>query len=162
MHTLETTVSSLNGIMDKSCVLSFCCVLMLIFPFYCRGESLDEGLLPSGVLRDDLLFDLSWPGPPESDSYPLNKQGPLGYDSQLSGEEMGGVTHRAATEGVNNKMEKYHEDGVNKEAEPVKLSSMLLPEEEYKELSYVDMRTGHSEGYRCILPQILSWDFRKV
>lgn len=125
---------------------------LLLFALGIPGEGLEQGILPSGVFRDDVLFDLSWPGPSESDSNPPDprKQAPLDYDSQLNSEEEGVIRNQENLD---------KEEAVEV---PRTLSDVLLPEEDYDELNYIDMRTGTNEEYRCIVPQILSWEFNQV
>lgn len=116
----------------------------------CRlGESLEESLIPSGAFRDDILFDISWPGPQESDSKP-SKDTPI---AQLSGE--GGFRSDTRLEG---KLGVSSGERVAKETGLVKMKpNFLLAEDDYKELSYVDVRTGDKEEYRCVVPEIRSW-----
>lgn len=128
-------------------VVSFLSLLCL----YRLGESLEDGsLVHSGVFRDDLLFDLSWPGPEESEAKP-SKDIPI---AQLSGEE--GVRSDAGLEG---KLGLSVGERVNEETGLVKTKAhVLLAEDEYRELSYIDMRTGGKEEYRCVVPEIRSWE----
>lgn len=125
--------------------------LTLFLSVSCHG---DENLLPSGVFRDDILFDISWPG--SSSEHPT-KNSALGYDSQRSSEE--GVIREEGKEGVIEGIGKPDENGngVNEEEAMGLLSDSLLPEAGYDQLDYVDMRTGTNEEYRCVLPQILEW-----
>lgn len=131
-------------------------VLMLVLSLCLQGQSLDDDFLPSGAFRDDILFDLMWPGPPKVGSNPTEMP-PVGYESQMSSEE--GVMEENEVDGVNVKV-KSGEGGVNEESavEKPKPSNALLPEDNYDYHRYVDMHTGNREQYRCVLPEIVSWE----
>lgn len=132
-------------------------VLVLVLSLCLQGQGLDDDFLPSGAFRDDILFDLLWPGPPTVGSYPTEK--PPEYESQIGSEE--GVINNNGVDGVNLKM-KSGEERVNGESsvavDKPKPSNVLLPEGNYEEQRYVDMHTGNHEQYRCVLPEISSWD----
>lgn len=130
------------------------CVL-LSFSLSQLGQGLEQTLLPGGVFRDDVLFELTWPGtPPELEEVatPPTKHQPSithDYDSQLSPSDEAGIGE-------------LREEGVKEETDVRVFEGALLPEADYEGLNFVDMRTGGSEEYRCVLPQILSGDFNKV
>ncbi len=110
-----------------------------------EGQGLDEGLLPSGVLRDDILFDISWPGLPATDAE--SKSPPP--ESQQGGEK-----DQAA--------EKDGSREVGKVKRRVVLPNSLFSESGYSEESAMDIRTGSNEQYHCILPEIHTWEANEV
>ena len=122
------------------------------------GRCLEDTLLPSGTFRDDLLFDLTWPGPPDQDST-LGETREAEYDPQLSSELEGGNV----PENVDGIDEYVGKSGFAGEEGRLEVSEVLLPEVDYEGLDYIDMRTGRGgEEYRCVLPQILRWDSNEV
>ena len=128
-------------------------VLVLLLWLCLQGESLDDDFLPSGAFRDDVLFEMSWPGAQELKSEPSE-----GYELQVEGE---GVASDNVLSGIDKKIEQdFVEEEVNSAVGKLKsLNNFLMREEDYKGLRYLDMRTGSSdERYRCVLPEILSWE----
>ena len=102
---------------------------------------MEEDFLP---FRDDILFELSWPGPQEGGS-----QEAPNYESQVGGEE--------GIKGPDRVGQVLGDGGVAIGAVGKVKSSILLPEEEYDGVQFVDVRTGNGkERYRCVLPEILS------
>lgn len=128
-------------------------VLVLLLWLCLQGESLDDDFLPSGAFRDDILFDMSWPGPQELGSEP-----PVGYEMQIQG---GGVTGDEVMDGVGRKIQQgAEEEEIDGTVGMLKtMNNVLLPEEDHRGIHYLDMRTASAdESYRCILPEILSWE----
>lgn len=126
-------------------------VFVLSLSLCLRGQGLDDRFLPS-TFRDDLLFELSWPGPPDLESYP-DRNPPVDYQSLTSsGEGEDGMDR------VNGMMDHSGGDGVNEDKAigPVKLSNVLLPEGDYGKRDFVEIQTRASEQYSCVLPEILS------
>lgn len=115
--------------------------------------ALQDDFLPSGVFRDDILFDLSWPG--DKDPATSTTFNPDAHPSKV--EEETGTSERL--EGVNDGKLLGVGERVIGEMDILKgISNKLLPEVDYLEPSYVDMATGTREKYRCIIPSILKWE----
>jgi hypothetical protein len=114
-----------------------------------RVHSLDEDFLP---FRDDILFDMTWPGPQEVGESHLGTEKLPHYESQVGGE--GGVESTEGMDGAGHEQEVVDEGLV---VSTVQRPNLLLPEDDYDGVHYVDMRTGKSnEKYRCVVPKILS------
>ena len=122
-------------------------VTLTLCALYTRGESSDQHLLPSVVLRDDILFDISWPGPPDVGSV-LPKRNSMDSDIQSSSNDQVLGEDRDRTEGVNELRVNEKPKGEGKAC------SELLSEVDHQEMEYMDMQTSNNERYRCILPEI--------
>lgn len=125
-----------------------CLVVVAILSLSCgEGESLEEGggggrgLLPSGILRDDILFEIAWPGlESETDSKLSSSE----YDPQRSDKS------------------RSRDDQDLSELDAVTQPDSLLPESRYDEARYVDIRTDKNEQYHCVLPEINSFKMDQV
>ena len=106
-------------------------------------DCLDDNLIPSGALRDNILFDISWPGSPQEGSFAAKK-------SQVDPD----IPSRVEDEGRNNAELKSNKDVTLME----KISDKLLPEDDHHKPIHVDMKAGNNEAYRCVVPEILSWE----
>ena len=142
-------------------------VAVLLLWLCLRGEGLDEDFLPTGSFRDDLLFELEWPGPAAAavpSEQQQQQQSSPEVESQLGGSSPeitaeSEVRFKEAEEEVGAGME---EEGVEGEVGMAKPPNILLPEDDYDEVRFVDMKTGSNERYRCMLPEILSWEGKMV
>lgn len=119
---------------------------VLLFCVLCVPESYssDDSFLPSGgVFRDDMLFDMSWNGPPDTDTFITDSS------SKSEGE---GTDEGGTSEG---EVGLFEEKGVNEEMDTGdEVMDRLLSEVDFQEVDYVDMRTGDDEEYRCVVPKI--------
>ena len=128
---------------------SWCSLHLIVVVLLCMcfggGESLDDSLLPSGVIRDNILFDILWPGSSETDTKPdVDTSGQSSSEGEVTGKDRVDV-----------------EKSIAARRETVSPNS-LLPESSYEETSFINVRTDINEQYHCVLPEIHSWEENEV
>lgn len=104
-------------------------------------NSLADDLVPSGLFRDDIIFDISWPGSLEPDPLTSNTL-PEGGEAESN---IATAEGRAGAVGLLDKM-----------------SNHLFSEVDYNEMKAMDLKTADNEEYRCVVPQLTNLNDKEV
>ena len=118
------------------------------------GEnSLGEGVVHSELFRDDVIFDISWPGVLEPDR--LTSKNVPGIDEVKLSMEMTANTGEPSVgdEGTVNLLDNYMLG---------KMSNQLFSEVDYNEEEAVNVKTADNEEYVCIIPQLTNLNVNEV